>query len=109
MFKKASTREEWIKVYDPFKDPELFAEAIFIRNRFQNLGVMLKEGVVDSDLLYKIHTPSSIIITWEHYKPNILARRIENNDPNHMIEFEYLYNETKKRYPEITPTRREHE
>ena len=103
MFKRPSNNEEWHQIYDPIKDPELFADMIFIRTRYQSLGVMLKEKVIEPDLLYKIYTPSSILFTWEHYRENVLARRVETNDPNQLSEFEYLYEETKKRYPDITP------
>jgi hypothetical protein len=107
IFKKAPTREEWKKVYDPVNNPELFAEMIFIQARFQSLGVMLKEKIIEPDLLYKIYTPNSILVTWEHYRPNFLARREETNDPNLWSEFEFLYNETKKRFPNIKPSTRD--
>ena len=109
MFKKTSTREEWMNVFDPVKDPELFAEMIFIRSRFQNLGAMLREKIIDPDLLFKIYPPNAIMITWEHMKPNIMARRDELNDPTSMSEFEYLYDETKKRFPNLIPKTREYE
>jgi len=106
MFKNATNREEWKEIYHPTKNPELFADMIFIQSRFQSLGVMLKEKIIDPDLLYRIYTPFSILVTWEHYKSNVLARREEINDPNLWSEFEYLYEETKKRFPNIiTKTR----
>ena len=40
MFKEASNNEEWNQVYDPVNNPELFADMIFIRTRFQSIGVM---------------------------------------------------------------------
>ena len=101
MFKKATTNEEFQKIFNPINNPELFAEMIFIRQRYQSLGIMLKEGAVEPSLLYKIHPPHSIIVAWEHFKLNTFARRAEINDPTHMSEFEYLYNETKKRFPDI--------
>jgi hypothetical protein len=88
IFKKAANREEWMEVYHPIKDPELFADMIFIQARFQSLGIMLKEKIIDPDLLYKIYSPHSILATWEHYEPNVLARREEINDPNLLSEFE---------------------
>jgi hypothetical protein len=101
LFKNASTREEWKEIYHPTKDPVLFADMIFIQNRFQSLGIMLKDKIIDPDLLYRIYQPNSILVTWEHYRPNILARREEINDPNILGDFEYLYNETVKRFPDI--------
>jgi hypothetical protein len=107
LFKNASTREEWREIYHPVKDPVLFADMIFIQNRFQSLGIMLKDKIIDPDLLYRIYQPNSILVTWEHYRPNILARREEINDPNILSDFEYLYNETVKRFPDIDPRTRD--
>jgi len=107
MFKKAPTSEEWQEVYHPIKNPELFAEMIFIRVRFQSLGVLLKEKAISPDLLFKIYTPNSIMLTWEHYKINVMTRRIELNEPTHMSEFEYLYNETKRRFPNVIVKKRQ--
>ena len=103
MFKKPSNNEEWNQTYDPIINPELFTDMIFIRTRYQSLGVMLKKKVIEPALLYKIYTPHSILITWEHYRQNVLARREDTNDPNQLSEFGYLYEETKKRCPDITP------
>ena len=102
--KKVSTLEEWDEIYHPIKNPELFAEVLFIQARFQSIGVMLKEKLIEPELLYKIYTPNLILITWEHYRRKLLTRRAEVNDPTMWGEFEYLYEETKKRYPDVTPT-----
>ena len=107
LFKKANTREEWKEIYHPIKDPELFAYMIFIQLRFQNLGIMLRDKIIDPDLLFRMYQPSSILASWEHYLPNVLARREELNEPDLLKEFEYLYNETKKRFPDVKPGRRE--
>ena len=107
IFKKATNREEWMEVYHPHRDPELFAEMIFIQARFQSLGIMLKEKIIDPDLLYMIYQPHSILATWEHYRPNVIARREEIKDPNLLKEFEYLYDETKKRFPDVIPKTRD--
>ncbi len=82
---------------------------IFIQSRFQSLGVMFKEGFIEPELLYKIYSPHTIMLTWEHYLPNLVSRRKELNDPNLHSDFEYLYNETKKRYPDIIPKKRDFE
>lgn len=101
---KASTIEEWDNIFNPITDPELFNDMLYIQARYQSIGVMLKEKMIDPDLLYKIYTPNSIVTTWEHYRIKLLSRREEVGDPGMWREFEYLYEETKKRYPDITPT-----
>jgi len=109
MFKKAPTREEWAKIYNPFTDPDLFADMIFIQSRFQSIGVMLREGFIEPELLFKIYSPHMIMVTWEHYLPNIIFKRKEVNDPNLHSDFEYLYKETKKRFPDIIAKTRDFE
>ena len=97
--------EEWTEVYDPRENLETFANMAFLQSRLQSLGVMLRERVIDPDLLYQIFTPVSILNAWEHYKANIEARRERLNDPTLFEAFEYLSDETRKRYPDLVITR----
>jgi len=106
IFKKATNREEWKKIYNPFTNPELFADMIFIQARFQSLGAMLKDNTIDSDLLHSYYAPISILNTWKHYEQNIISRREELNNPILLGDFEYLYNETIKKNPDIIPITR---
>jgi hypothetical protein len=45
-------------------------------------------GIMMETLLLRAQ-PNSILVTWEHYRLNILARREEINDPNILSDFEY--------------------
>jgi hypothetical protein len=105
MFKDVSTPEKWYEAYDPNENPETWANMAFLQNRYQSLGVMLREKIVDPDLLFQMFNPGSIITAWEHYRDNILARRKSRNQPALFEGFEYLAEEARKRYPEITPFR----
>jgi hypothetical protein len=63
---------------------------------FDEVGVLLKKGLVDMDLVENlIH--GHAIRTWEKLKPTLEHGRKLRNDPNIAEGFEYLYNEMKKR------------
>jgi hypothetical protein len=63
---------------------------------FDEVGVLLKKGLVDMDLVESlIH--GHAIRTWEKLKPMFEQGRKLRNDPKIAEGFEYLYNEMKKR------------
>jgi hypothetical protein len=67
---------------------------------FQGVGVLLKMKLIDINLTHTlfINWP---IFTWEKMKPIIEGLRIENGTPHLYAEYEYLYNEIKKREQEL--------
>jgi hypothetical protein len=103
MYKDVSTLEQWREVYDPVANPQSFANMTFLQNRYQLLGIMLKEKVVDSEMLFQLFNPVSIMTAWEHYREQIIARRETGNQPTLFEGFEYLAEEARKRNPDITP------
>jgi hypothetical protein len=98
----------WLKVwnlefadYDDFKkkygtylsdNPEN-AALLSVINSFTIIGLLLQKRLVDPELVS--HLP--VLMTWNKVKPVIEGVRIESNDPSWYVEFEYLYNEMKKR------------
>ena len=98
----------WLKVwnleftdYDDFKkkygtylsdNPEN-ATLLSVLNSFTIMGMLLQKKLVDLELMS--HLPVSM--TWNKVKPIVEGVRKESNDPSWYPEFEYLYNEMKKR------------
>jgi len=67
---------------------------------FDEVGVLLKKGLVDIDLVENlIH--GHAITTWEKLKPMFEVGRKLRNDPKIAAGFEYLYNEMKKREQQL--------
>jgi predicted DNA-binding transcriptional regulator len=64
-------------------------------NYFDALGVLVKRGLVDADLVYEVWT-GDIVRFWEKVKPIVEAIRKEVGYP-FLVNAEYLYNEMKKR------------
>ena len=103
MFKDASTIEEWRKAYDPRVNLDTYANMVFLQNRYQSLGVMLREGVISPEMLFQLFNPASIMIAWEHYKVFIFYRREHDDQPNLFDGFEYLAQEARKMLPDFSP------
>jgi hypothetical protein len=98
----------WLKVvnleftdYDDFKkkygaylsdNPEN-AALLSVINSFTIIGLLLQKKLVDPELVS--HLPVSM--TWNKVKPIVEGVRKESNDRGWYVEFEYLYNEIKKR------------
>jgi hypothetical protein len=98
----------WLKVwnlefkdYDDFKrkygpylsdNPEN-AALLSVINSFLVMGLLLQKKLVDPEILS--HLP--VFITWNKVKPIVEGVRKETNDPGWYEEFEYLYNELKRR------------
>jgi hypothetical protein len=96
--------EEFLEHFDRKKNPEAWASYIFVGTRYHNIGLLLKEGLIDPELVFEIFNPMVIIQLWEKILPIEKETRRRNNHPKHYDAFEYLYEEAKKRYPDITPT-----
>jgi len=79
----------------------------FISTRYQNVGVMLREKMIDQKLLYQTFSPRAIISLWEKSEHLVRDNRETNKYTTYMDAFEYLYNETKKRFPDIITWQRE--
>jgi hypothetical protein len=100
--------EPWLKVwnlefkdYDDFKrkygtylsdNPEN-AAVLSVLNSFLAMGLLLQKKLVDPEILS--HLP--VYMTWNKVKPIVEGVRKEFGQPTMYEEFEYLYNEMKKR------------
>ena len=104
MSKNWTNDGEFRQHFDPVEHPESFAKYVFLGTRFQNLGLMLRQGNIDLDLIFRIFSPMVIIQVWEKIRDHEMGTRERYNHPTHYEDFEYLYNEAKKRYPDITST-----
>ena len=96
-----TTFQEWDEKYGPTTNPEAAAEFYTVIQIFEGAGTLLKEGIIESKLLFK-YLPAVIIRTsWEKYRLWINGVRVAYNDPEFGDMFEYLYEEAKRLYPDI--------
>ena len=62
---------------------------------FDEIGVLLKEGLIDVNLVLQL-IGGTFRLYWEKFEPIVLERRIRDNNPTYFDKMEYLYNEIKK-------------
>lgn len=99
---KFDSIEEWGKKYGPLTNPEAYNKWMSMMAVFNATGLLLKKGLVDFEDVYVHIPPFAIITIWEKYKPIIVARRKQYNYPSFWELHEHLYNETRKRHPQVT-------
>jgi len=100
--------EPWLKVwnlefadYDDFKrkygtylsENSENAAVLSVLNSFNTMGFLLQKKLVD----YEIVRQLPISMTWNKVKPIVEGVRKQSNDASWYKEFEYLYNEVKRR------------
>ena len=95
------TTEEFKEKYGMITNPDAFSKYLYITRVYNLAGLMLKENVADADLLFQLYPPGAIISMWEQFLPFILEGREIRNNPVLDENFEYLYTEAKKMFPEI--------
>ena len=96
------TVEEFHSKYGLNSNPDAFAKWIYIRSVYNMAGLLLKETDVDSDLIFQLYAPNSVIQMWETHESLIKDVRIRFKHPTYWEPFEFLYNEARKMYPEMS-------
>ena len=94
--------EEWPKKYGPLTNPEACARFYSVLNFYQSIGLLARERLIKTELLYQIHGASTYVRTWETIEPLIKRWREEWNEPTMYDAVEYLYEDVKKKYPSIS-------
>ena len=95
-----STMEDYSK-----HSPESRANFNFIQSSLNNIGVMMKEKLIDPEMFYQIYSPRLIMRHWETIEDIINNYREITKDTKYNEAFEYLYNDAKKRFPDIISRR----
>ena len=93
--------DEWQEKYGRQSNPEAYADWIFVATIYNNIGLLLHQNQVDPDILFKQYTPASIVRIWRKYEKVVDARR-EVSNTELWKYFEYLYDESTKREPDLT-------
>jgi hypothetical protein len=95
--------EAGMKVMDvEFKDQKDFekkyglnlrVEMALVLNLFDGIGELLRKGLTD----YETVSSMPVVVMWEKLIPFVEGARKAYNDPSWWANFEYFYNEAKKR------------
>jgi hypothetical protein len=89
------------KRFNQVTTPEILSKRASIQDKLNAWGFMLKEGMVNIDLIGRLHCPTFIKHWWESNEPIYLDSRAKSGNPNFMADFEYLYYVIKKKYPNL--------
>jgi hypothetical protein len=92
--------EEWDKKYRP--DPEAFSNLYGTKGLLEMVGMCIKEGIVDPDLLYKKGYVEWIKVVYLKLKPWYIGMRALYNNLSYGYYAEYVYNDVMRLYPDVT-------
>jgi hypothetical protein len=93
-YMKWSSYDDFERKYGSDNNPTAYAMRLTNWYWQNNLGVMLKQRLVDEDMVYDTFG-SSIIISWIQWETIIKEQRVRYMGPNWMDHFEYLANRMK--------------
>jgi hypothetical protein len=93
---------EWLGKYGPQVDPDAASTTFALLSLYNSVGFLLKEDLVDPELLFSYVGPITIFRAWRKLEPLVKGWREKNNDPTFFDAFEYLYNEMSERYSQMT-------
>ena len=102
---EASNMTDWDDVEDfneKYRGSESRIKWMYLMRQFTLARLHLKEGA-DPELLFYLYPPTSVMTLWERFEPVLRYQSERSNDPRMWEPFEYLYNEAKNRFPEVTP------
>lgn len=87
--------EDYYANYGPQGNLDAYSEHMFIWQRFDSLGLLLRKGVVDIDLLGDV-LMASALSTWEKYAPVIREARNRFGQPGMWSGFEFLADQVER-------------
>jgi hypothetical protein len=73
---------------------DLRVEMALVLNLFDGIGELLRKGLAD----YETVSSMPVIVMWEKMIPFVEGARKAYNDPSWWANFEYFYNEAKRRH-----------
>ena len=100
-----NTFEEWGEKYGPSVNPKEAVDLYTVMQVFVGAGTLLKEGVIEPELLFKYLPQMIIPASWTKLKTFVEGIRVRYNDPKFGEMFEYLYTESMRLHPNlVVPT-----
>ena len=91
--------EDWAKRYRT--DPKEFQNWYTVMGTANQIGLLLKEKVIDPEMLMTLISPVWPKYMWARGGPVIKGYRIYLNDPKFGYYGEYFFNEAERMYPKV--------
>jgi len=83
--------------YGQGPNEEAFITVIEVAWYFDSVGQLLRDGLIDIGLVYAMYS-DRVIRLWEKFLPIVEGLREQYRNPDYYGNFEYLYDELKKRH-----------
>ena len=104
---KISDYEDYLQKYDSSVNPTHYSKRAHIWYSYNTIGELLRQGIIESDLVHRLLLGPQVIVMWEKWVDIIRETRKRESIPDVWEGFEYLYDEMKRlrdsrEYPEIT-------
>jgi len=87
--------EEYLQKYDSTVNPGHFAKRAQIWYSYNTIGELLRQGIIELDLINRLSLGPMVITMWERWEHIIRKTRERERGPDLWEGFEYLYNEVK--------------
>jgi len=88
--------DDWQRKYHPQEDLETWTSWVSVARFFSGIGTMAKRKLIDVGMVDNI-MGGPVIWTWEKMEPIVKESKVSLKRPQLWDDFEYLYNEIKKR------------
>jgi hypothetical protein len=98
-FRNITNYKEWMEYIT--ENPEHYARFASMTWTFHNIGLLLRNNMIDIETVFGAYSPYFVIWLWELGEPLIKVWRESINFPSQYEGFEYLYNEARRKYPQI--------
>jgi len=87
--------EDYLQKYDSTVNPDHFAKRAQIWYSYNTIGELLRQGIIELNLLNRLSLGPMVITMWERWEHIIWKTREREGGPDLWEGFEYLYNEVK--------------
>jgi hypothetical protein len=86
---------EFLRKYDSSVNPDSYGKRSHVWFNFNAIGVLVEEGLIDPDIVFRLTGPL-VVMQWQKWYGVIEEMRKQENIPDALSGFEYLYTEMKK-------------
>ena len=88
--------DEFLEKYDSTVNPDHYAKRALLWHNFNQIGELVRQGTVDSELVERLLIAPMIVTMWENWENIIRRTRERESAPDIWSGFEFLYNEIKR-------------
>ena len=82
--------DDFFQKYDSSVDLENFEKRYRLWSYLDGMGMLLKKGLIDKEMIYYLMGGYGAYWNWEKFKDVIKESRVRMNSPDHFVMFEYL-------------------